>query len=87
MQYTNELKVGAAIIFAAFAAFLGIRFFQDVPLLGSSYRLYAQFEDVGGLVPGNPVRMKGVKVGSVENVELDPKTQKVRVRLQFEDRF
>ncbi|MFB6097534.1 MAG: MlaD family protein [Salinibacter sp.] len=84
MQYSNELKVGAAIILAALAAFVGIRFFQNVPLFGSSYTLYAEFDDVNGLVSGNPVRMKGVKVGSVERVRLDPKSQTVRVRLKLE---
>ena len=84
MQYSNEVKVGAAIVLAAIAAFLGIRFFQDIPLFGTSYPMYAEFENAGGLVPGNPVRMKGVKVGSVERVRLDPKTQKVRVRLDLE---
>ena len=85
MQYSNEIKVGGAIILAAFAAFVGVRFFQDVPLFGSSNRMYAEFEDAGGLVPGNPVRMKGVKVGSVENVNLKPKSQKVRVGMQLEE--
>jgi phospholipid/cholesterol/gamma-HCH transport system substrate-binding protein len=85
MQYSNELKVGAAIILAALAAFLGVRFFQDVPLFGTSYQMFAEFENAGGLVPGNPVRMKGVKVGSVERVHLDPETQRVRVRLQLEE--
>jgi phospholipid/cholesterol/gamma-HCH transport system substrate-binding protein len=84
MQYSNELKVGAAIVITAFVAFAGIRFFQNVPLFGSSYTLYAEFDDAGGLTPGNPVRMKGVKVGSVEGVGLDPETQTVRVRLQMQ---
>jgi phospholipid/cholesterol/gamma-HCH transport system substrate-binding protein len=83
-QYSNELKVGAAIVLAVFAAFAGIRFFQDVPLFGSSYTMYAEFDSAGGLVSGNPVRLKGVKVGSVEGVQLDTETQKVRVRLQLE---
>jgi phospholipid/cholesterol/gamma-HCH transport system substrate-binding protein len=84
MEYSNELKVGAAIVIAAFVAFAGIRFFQDAPLFGSSYALYAEFDDASGLVSGNPVRMKGVKIGSVEGVDLNPETQKVRVRLQLE---
>ena len=84
LEHSNELKVGAAIILAAFAAFAGIRFFQNVPLFGSSYSMYAEFDSAGGLVPGNPVRMKGVKVGSVEEVRLDSKTQNVRVRLKLE---
>jgi phospholipid/cholesterol/gamma-HCH transport system substrate-binding protein len=84
MEYSNELKVGAAIIIAAFAAFAGVRFFQDIPLFGSSYTLYAEFDNANGLVPGNPVRMRGVKVGSVEGVRLAPDTQLVRVQLQLE---
>lgn len=84
MQYSNELKVGAAIVLAAFAAFAGIRFFQNVPLFGSSYTLYAEFDNANGLVSGNPVRMKGVKVGSVDRVHLDPRSQRVQVRLKME---
>ena len=84
MQYSNELKVGAAIVLAVVVAFAGVRFFQNVPLFGSSYTLYAEFDDAGGLTPGNPVRMKGVKVGSVEAVRLNPETQDVRVRLQMQ---
>jgi len=84
MQYSNELKVGAAIVVAVVVAFAGIRFFQDVPLFGSSYPLYAEFDDAGGLNSGNPVRMKGVKVGSVESVQLNRETQNVRVLLQMQ---
>jgi len=83
LKYTNELKVGTAIVIAVFAAFAGIRFFQDVPLFGSSYMMEAKFDSAGGLVAGNPVRMKGVRVGSVEEVTLDSKTQKVRVHFRL----
>ncbi len=83
MEYSNELKVGVAIVLAAIAAFVGIRFFQNVPLFGNSYSLYAEFEEADGLVSGNPVRLKGVQVGSVEEIELTPETHKVRVRLQI----
>lgn len=83
MQYSNELKVGAALILAAIAGFVGVRFLQDLPVFGDSYTMYAQFEEAGGLVSGNPVRMKGVNVGTVDNVQLDQETQTVRVRLQL----
>ena len=85
MQYSNELKVGAAIILAAVAAVLGVRFFQDLPLFGDSYPMYAEFEEAGGLVGGNPVRMRGVSVGTVGDVRLDQETQTVRVRLRLNE--
>lgn len=85
MQYSNELKVGVALILAAVVAFAGIRFFQDLPLFGSSYVLYAEFEDAGGLTSGSPVKMKGVNVGSVDDVRLDSESQTVRARLQMKE--
>lgn len=84
MQYSNEVKVGAAIIIAVVAAVLGIRFFQEIPLFGNSYIVNARFEDAGGLTSGNPVRMKGVNVGAVESVRLDQGTQKVLARLRID---
>jgi len=85
MEYSQELKVGAAIILAAVLGFLGVRFFQDLPLFGGSYPMYAEFEEAGGLVSGNPVRMKGVNIGTVDFVELDQKTQMVQVRFRVNE--
>lgn len=85
MQYSNELKVGVVIILAVVAAVLGVRFFQDLSLFGNSYQVYAEFEEAGGLVSGNPVRMKGVSVGTVGSVRLDQETQTVRARLQLDE--
>jgi phospholipid/cholesterol/gamma-HCH transport system substrate-binding protein len=84
-EYSQELKVGAAIVLAVIFGFLGIRFFQDLPLFGGSYPMYAQFEEAGGLVSGNPVHMKGVSIGTVDYVELDQKTQTVQVRFKVNE--
>jgi len=85
MEYSQELKVGAAIVLAVVLGFMGIRFFQDLPLFGGSYPMYAEFEEAGGLVAGNPVHMKGVSIGTVDFVELDQKTQTVQVGLKVKE--
>lgn len=85
MQYSNEIKVGVAIIVAAIVFFVGLRFFQDLPIFQGSYTLHAKFEDAGGLVSGNPVRMKGVSVGTVQSVTLNQSEQMVDVRFRVED--
>ena len=85
MQYSNELKVGVAIVAAVVAAVVGVRFFQDLPLFGDTYVVNAQFEEASGLTSGNPVRMKGVGIGSVGSIRLDQETQTVQVRLQIEE--
>lgn len=84
MQYSNELKVGAALVLAALVFFAGIRFFQDMPLFQGSYTLNATFEEAGGLGAGNPVVLKGVNVGSVESVRLDQEEQVVRVTFRVD---
>jgi len=84
MEYSNEVKVGITIVLVAVAAVLGVRFFRSVPLFGNTYTMYAQFEDAGGLTSGNPVRMKGVQIGSVKSVQLRKNAQIVRARLQIQ---
>ena len=71
MKYSNELKVGLAIVIAAVAFVLGVRFFKDVPLFTGTYGLYTEVVDAKGLIPGNPVRINGVKVGSIDGVRYD----------------
>lgn len=85
MQYSNELKVGAALLLSALLFFAGLRFFQDLPLFEGSYVLKATFEEAGGLSEGNPVTMKGVSVGTVERVRLDQGEQVVRVEMRIDE--
>ena len=79
MKYSNELKVGAALVAAVLIFIFGIRFFKDVPLLSGSYELRTQMVDAKGLISGNPVRTNGVKIGSVKSVSFDQQAGLVRV--------
>ena len=72
MKYSNELKVGMAIVAAVVVFVLGVRYFQDVPLFRGTYDLNSSFESAGGLIAGNPVRVSGVGVGKVREVKLNP---------------
>lgn len=74
MKYSNELKVGVSIVVAVLIFIFGIRFFSDIPLLTGSYELYTQVVDAKGVIPGNPVRTNGVKIGSVKSVEFNQAT-------------
>ena len=53
--------------------------YLSIQLGGSTYsgpgglRLYASFDEVGGLAPRSPVVIGGVKVGQVKSIELSPK--------------
>ncbi len=79
MRFANELKVGLAIVVSAVIFLLGYRYLQDVPLLSGTTTYYAFLKDAEGLIAGNPVRLKGVKVGSVAGVRYNPDTDSIRV--------
>ena len=44
---------------------------DKIPFVKQSYTLMAEFADAAGLNPENQVRVAGIKVGTVESVELD----------------
>jgi phospholipid/cholesterol/gamma-HCH transport system substrate-binding protein len=85
-----EVKVGVLILVA-----LGILAALILVMSGISfertYPLYVDFDNPGGLQSGGPVRMAGVRVGTVKEIRfmggvIDPKTQRrtvVRVELSI----
>ncbi len=54
---------------------------------GSSTSYHAQFSDVTGLLPGNEVRVAGVKVGKIDKVSLKGKLADVVVKLEGDRRI
>ena len=87
MNYTNELKVGIAIVVSLLIFFLGTRFFEDIPLFKGTYTLNSKFSDARGMITGNAVRISGVKVGSVLDVTLDPSTNDVTIIMRINSDF
>ena len=81
MNYSNEIKVGIAIVLTALILFFGIRFLAGLPAFDSGYELIAIFDDTEGLASGNPVAVSGVQVGSVQSVELLPSARAAEVKL------
>ena len=50
-----------------------------------SYSLSAKFNRIDGISTGSDVRMAGVKVGTVSDIKLDPKTYKALVTFTMKD--
>ena len=50
MNYSNELKVGIAIVVSILIFFLGSRFFEDIPLFKGTYDLFTTYEDARGMI-------------------------------------
>ena len=54
---------------------------------GSSYTLYARFDNIGGLKVRSPVKIGGVIVGRVADISIDTKTFAPVVTLQIDNRY
>ncbi len=88
-----EFKVGLLILISSAILFAFIFVLGNFSLR-SGFNLYVDFDYVGSLQPGAPIKVSGIKVGKVAEVEflggkLDPKTGKrtqVRVTAWVEDR-
>lgn len=83
-RFWNEFRVGVLAVVALVLLVLGVRFLQGTSLLGNTYALTARFERAEGVVAGTPVTVRGLSVGTVQEVTLAEKGG-VRVRMQIRD--
>lgn len=54
---------------------------------GDSYLLTAKFSNIGQLKQRAPVKLAGVRIGSVKSIELDPQSLEARVTIGIDTRF
>ncbi|MDO8932104.1 MAG: outer membrane lipid asymmetry maintenance protein MlaD [Rhodocyclaceae bacterium] len=55
--------------------------------VGETYRLQAEFDNIGGLKVRAPVKSAGVVVGRVAEVRFDPESYKAVVAMQVDNRY
>jgi phospholipid/cholesterol/gamma-HCH transport system substrate-binding protein len=88
-----EVRVGLLILVAG-AILAVFTFLLSGVSFGDTYPIYVDFNNPGAVQPGAPVRIAGLRVGTVESLEyiggrLDPRTGRralVRITLAVEDR-
>jgi phospholipid/cholesterol/gamma-HCH transport system substrate-binding protein len=60
---------------------------REFSLTETSFRLKAQFENIGGLKTGAPVKMAGVTIGRVETISYDMQLLKAIVTMRIDKRY
>ncbi|SCC43696.1 outer membrane lipid asymmetry maintenance protein MlaD [Kosakonia oryziphila] len=85
----SEIWVGVFLVLALLAALFICLKAADVTSMRTqpTYRVYATFDNIGGLKVRSPIRIGGVVIGRVADISLDPKTYLPRVALDIEDRY
>lgn len=84
LKRTSEIKVGifALVALGAFLATV-IVLTSESSLFRGTITLHAQFNDIAGMIDGSEVRLAGVTVGFVQNIEFSPSDNKPIVYVTF----
>ena len=78
----NPVIIGAISLAVIAVMILGAFRAQDLPVIGGGDTYTAAFSEAGGLKTNDPVRIAGVRVGSVESIELEGDHVKVSFRVK-----
>lgn len=82
---TTEIAVGGAVLAGALAFAIYAGQATGLSGTGTGYELNASFRSLEGVTVGTDVRLAGVKVGTVTDVELNPETYRAETTFSVLD--
>lgn len=85
MKISNEVKFGIISVVTIGLILYGINFMAGSKFFGSPLTLYTKYQDVQGLLAGNPITINGLQVGKVVKLDLDMKSNVVTATLQINE--
>jgi len=83
MTRRREIMVGVVIVTGVLVAVLGTLWLRDASFGRGTQELEALFQEVGQLMNGNSVKLRGVTIGRVEQISVEPDGEAVRVRMRI----
>ena len=85
----SEVWVGLFILIAILAVVFLCLKVADIKSVGNqpTYRIYATFDNIGGLKTNSPVKIGGVVVGRVAGITLDTQNYSPRVAMDIQQRY
>lgn len=72
MKISNEVKVGILTLSALIVLIVGYNFLRGKKIFSRQQEFYSVYIDAKGILPANPVRMRGVQVGIIESITPQP---------------
>lgn len=82
MKLKNEVMVGVVLVVGIIIAVVGALWLSGAPFGQEQAEIRAVFREVGELRKGNPVKFRGVQIGRVTDIRVDPSGQGVVVTMQ-----
>ena len=87
MKLSKEVKTAIIVIAGIAAFFVGFNFLKSKSIFNKTNTYYAYFPHSGGLKTGTQITVNGVKVGSVEAVDLEEKTARIKITMECSGDF
>lgn len=78
----REVKIGLFAVVMIGCAWAGIRFLSGIDIFSRNNVYYAAYDQISGVQAASPVVIRGVKVGTVTEIQFDP-TQSDKVIVQL----
>lgn len=85
MTRQREILVGMVIVAGVVVAILGTLWLQDASLGRGTREVEALFAEVGTLMNGNSVKLRGVSIGRVQRIAVEPGGEAVRVTMMIRE--
>jgi len=85
MTRGREIMVGLVITLGILVAVLGTLWLQDAAFGRGTLPVQALFPEVGQLMDGNSVKLRGVTIGRVEQIAVEPDGTAVRVTMRVRE--
>jgi phospholipid/cholesterol/gamma-HCH transport system substrate-binding protein len=70
VKLSKEFKIGVVVVCAIAAFIWGLNFLKGSNIFTKKHFLYAVYPKIEGLIPANPVLLKGYKIGQVSEISL-----------------
>jgi phospholipid/cholesterol/gamma-HCH transport system substrate-binding protein len=88
MKLSSEAKIGLIGIATLAILIWGINYLKGRNILNGNYTLHAYFADAGGMEESSSLFMQGIKVGYIDNIELQQElTRPVHVTMHVEKKY
>lgn len=85
MKHKKQIRTGIVVVVALALFIYGFNFLKGRDIFAVDLDLYALYDHVDGITQNNTVQINGFKVGTIRDVTLDPKTNKIMVHFIITD--
>lgn len=85
MKHKKQIRTGIVVVVALALFIYGFNFLKGRDIFAVDLDLYALYDHVDGITQNNTVQINGFKVGTIRDVTLDPKTNKLMVHFIITD--